>query len=445
MATYKTVDSRTMIDAADRGQAGVRDAKKTQNQNSQINREQARAEGESVARTLQSDLDFKEQKRARGVQEGLQQSSFDEQKRSNRMGEAIQQDQQDIAMADKGLESAGTSRADSLRQEMARGSKQQQAQQAQVDPEEQAREQRGHEQGDKPIEFAGQRTVSPTHARQQAEGSERVTNRMNAQANLLNATRNYAQAKLKGDDDLVKREVANLQQPIIAAARIYDEGKKGDLKADQWTNIKEIVGNNPDPAVQQEVRTEQFGPALGRLMQARVATEGLRFMSVTGDMPDGKLVDMASPMMRQFTENASQMQAYLRAADVGGLLSGALNIQSLADRNTMVRKLTAQAMLKQMGTTKQAAGANLIPSQGGQRAIPAPGQQPGAPVNLKPGLTDLPAGADPNLKPNSAVQQGLREREQAGIDEQRGIDERQRSAAKRRPQEYRSGPGLRGQ
>lgn len=444
MATYKNVDSKTMLAAAESGQEGVRKAADRAQQEHQFT-------VDSTQRGLaQRNSEFQNQQQ---IDQGERQ--LNETVRKNRMGEAIQQDQQDIEMADKGLEASGPSRADSLRKEEAGGGEkgaaaqqeQQGQQQAQRSPEDQAADAQHAEQSAKPLEVAGpdQRSIAPTEQRKQLEGSKSVTNRMNAQANYLNAVRNMQQAKLKDgkESDSYKAEVKNLQQPIKEAARMFDAGKKGDLSESQWADVKDLAGQVPDPALQQEIASKTFGPSLGRFLQARVSQSAIQFMAVTGDMPDGDLVDLASPAMRQFTQSAEQMQAYLKAADAGGLLSGALGIQSMADRNRMVRKLTAQAMLNSKATPKPSGG-DLIPSQGGQRAIPAPGQQPGGPVNLTPGRNPLPAGApDPNQRENSPVQGALRQREQRGVDEQQRGDDRQRRLAARHPTESYTREGIR--
>jgi hypothetical protein len=448
MATYKNVDSKTMLAAAESGQEGVRKAADRAQQEHQFT-------VDSTQRGLaQRNSEFQNQQQ---IDQGERQ--LNETVRRNRMGEAIQQDQQDIEMADKGLEASGPSRADSLRGEIDRGGEQQDqkaagggeaggaAQGPQRSPEDQAADAQHAEQSAKPLEVAGpdQRSIAPTEQRKQLEGSKSVTNRMNAQANYLNAVRNMQQAKMKDgkESDSYKAEVKNLQQPIKEAARMFDAGKKGDLSDSQWTDIKDLASDVPDPAIQQEIASKTFGPALGRFLQARVSQSAIQFMAVTGDMPDGDLVDLASPAMRQFTQSAEQMQGYLKAADAGGLLSGALGIQSMADRNRMVRKLTAQAMLNSKATPKPSGG-DLIPSQGGQRAIPAPGQQPGGPVNLTPGRSPLPPGApDPNQRENSPVQGALRQREQRGVDEQQRGDERQRRLAARHPTESYTREGIR--
>lgn len=405
MATQKTVDSRTMIAAAESGQQGIREASARAQQESQFSREQNARFAEGVGQAVGRKQEF-------DAQQGLQEKQLAETVRKNRMGEAMQQDQLDVEMADKGLESKGASRAEKLQSEMDRGGQQQ----PQQSPEDQAAAARYKSQSEKPLEIGGpdQRTIAPTGERKAQEGSKLVTNRMNAQANYMNAVRNFQESKLKGKDgeDGVKKELQNLQQPIKEAARMFDLGKKGDLSDSQWEDIKSLAGDVPDPGLQQELAARNFGPSLGRFLQARVSQSAIQFMAVTGDMPDGDLVDLASPAMRQFTQSAEQMQGYLRAADAGGLLSGALGIQSMADRNRMVRKLTAQAMMNQKATPQPSGGESLIPSQGGQRAIPAPGQQPGQPVNLTPGRTDLPAGADPNQRPGSPVQRALEQREQ---------------------------------
>lgn len=379
MPTNRTVDSRTMIAAAESGQEGIRKAADRAQQESQFSREQGLRQGESLARGLQQQEQIDEQERSNLAREGLEKRGLAEQERRNRMGEAIEQDKQDMEMADRGLESKGQSRADTLRQGEAGG-----AQQAQLSPEQQqaqaedeAASAQWQEQAGKPLEVngAGRRTIAPTAERTAQEGSKLTTNRLNAQANYMNAVRNFQEAKLKGKEggeDAMKAELKNLQQPIKEAARMFDLGKKQDLSDSQWEDIKALAAGAPDPGLQQELATKTFGPSLGRFMQARVSQASIQFMAVTGDMPDGDLVDLASPAMRQFTQNAEQMQAYLRAADANGLLSQALHIQSMADRNRMVRKLTAQAMLNQK-SKPASSGGDLIPSQGGQRAQPAAG------------------------------------------------------------------------
>lgn len=381
MATYKTVDSKGMMEAADRGQDAINKQADRDQQESQFSREHgARAQSQRNAE-FQQQQQLDEQSRSNQAREGLAEQELQETVRRNRFGEAIQQDAQDIEMADKGLESTGTSRADALRQGEA-GGQQAQAQQ-QRSPEDQADDARFAEQAAKPLEVTGpdRRSIAPTEERKAQEGSKLTTNRLNAQANYMNAVRNAQEAKLKGgvDSDAYKAEVKNLQQPIKEAARMFDLGKKGDLSDSQWNDIKALAGDAPDPGLQQEIATKTFGPSLGRFMQARVSQSSIQFMAVTGDMPDGDLVDLASPAMRQFTQSAEQMQAYLRAADAGGLLSGALGIQSMADRNRMVRKLTAQAMLNSKATPKPSGG-DLIPSQGGRanQPQPDPNQQLGA-------------------------------------------------------------------
>ena len=378
MASYKTVNSDTMLKAAESGQEGIRKAADRNQQESQFSREHAlRAQGQAN-NDFQNQQQIDEQARSNQAREGLAEKELGETVRRNRMGEAMQQDAQDIEMADKGLESEGKSRADQLRQGEQGGQQGAQAQQQQRSPEDQAGDARYAEHASKPLEVAGpdQRTIAPTEERKAQEGSKLTTNRMNAQANYLNAVRNMQEAKLKGgvNSDAYKAEVKNLQQPIKSAARMFDDGKKNDLSDSQWSDIKALAGDAPDPALQQEIQSKTFGPSLGRFLQARVSQSAVQFMAVTGDMPDGDLVDMASPMMQQFTKNANEVQSYLRAADVNGLLSSSLGIQSMADRNRMVRKLTAQAMLQQK-SKPQGSGGSLIPSQGGARAQPQ--QQPG--------------------------------------------------------------------
>lgn len=387
MASYKATDSRTMMAAAESGQAGVRAQADRDQRERLTNREQDHRIAADIGQSIQAQQQINEQGRSNRAGEALQQQQLAETVRRNQMGEAMQLDQLDVEMADKGLESKGPSRADRLREDMARGGGQHGGaggEQPQ-DPEAQASAARFKAQADRPLEVAGPdtRTIAPTEARKAETASKLTTNRLNSQANYLNAVRSFQETKLKGkngDPEAMKRELQNLQQPIKEAARLFDAGKKGELSDSQWDDFKALAGDAPDPALQQEIAAKQFGPAMGRFLQARVSQSAIQFMAVTGDMPDGDLVDFAAPAMQQFTQNAGQIQAYLRGADAAGLLSSSLGIQSMADRNRMVRKLTAQAMLNAKATPKPSGG-ELIPSQGGARAQPrSPAQQlgPGA-------------------------------------------------------------------
>lgn len=394
MPQYKTVDTDAMLKAAESGQEGVRQAENRRQQESQFTREHTlRATGQATAE-FQQQQQINEQVRANKSREELQGKELSETARRNRMQEAIEQDKQDIEIADKELAVTGQSRADKLTQgeaetkknntpfkEISNAEMEQSMDQAFKQQEE---KDRFNQQADQPLEVAdpNKRTLAPTELRQQREQSKTVTNRMNAQANYLNAVRNFSDAKLKGDEDSMKAETKSLQQPIKEAARLFDLGKKRELQPNQWEDIKALASDVPDQALQQEIASKQFGPALSRFLQARVSQSAIQFMAVTGDMPDGELVDLASPAMREFTTAAEQMQNYLRDADAGGLLSQSLGIKSLADRNKLIRKLTAQAMLNDKATPKPTGG-SLIPSQGGKAMNPQGGQN--GPARVNPG------------------------------------------------------------
>lgn len=414
MATRKTVNTEAMLQAAESGQRGVREQAERREQSSQHSREMALREGESLAQNIQTHRQQTEQERSNLAREDLQGQELQEQSRSNQMREAIAQDEQDIGMADRGVEAQGPSRADRLRQEMERGA-----------------QQRFSKAADQDLEISGpeQRTVAQTEERKAQDASKLVTGRLNAQANYLNAARSLQEARLKGDTGGVDRELKNLSQPIKSAAKIFDDGKKGDLAENQWENLKQMAAEVPDPTLQDEISRQEFGPRLAAFVQNKVAESSLRYMAISGDMPDGDLVDMGSPMMQQFTSAANQMQGFLRMADQGGLLSMGLGITSMADRNRMVRKLTAQAMLQHMANPAAQAQGSVIPSQGGAGARQQherAGQLPGSSVGGKVGLTDIPAGKDPNRRTGSPVQQALGEREQRTIDEQSAADRESR-------------------
>lgn len=380
-----SVRSDLMMRAAEGGQDAINKQADRDQQESQFSREHSGRQQGRINAEFQQQQQINEQNRSNVEREKLAASELGERQRSNRMGEAIQQDAQDIDMADKGLESkGGGSRADRLRQEMDRGAAQQKdQQQAQRSPEDQAGDARYAEQAQKPLEVAGpdRRTIAPTGERVAQEASKLTTNRLNAQANFLNASRNFNEAQVKGDKEGMSAAAREMQTGVVRAASIFDAGKAGALSPEQWSKIDDLattsVGKVPDPQLQAEIDSRTWGPALSRFMQAHIQHQNLRFISVTGDMPDGDYVDMASPEMRQFTEESAAAQQYMREADYGGILSLALNVDSLATRNQKVRKMAAQAMLQSKSIAAmlgaQAQGAGVIPSQGGQRAQP---QQP---------------------------------------------------------------------
>lgn len=447
MPSYKRVDTDAMIRAADSGQAGVRDAFARKQQAAEHAREMSLREGQSIADSINThraqteqersnkkredmqQQELQESMRRNRVSEGLQQQELQEAGRRNRMGEAIEQDKQDIEMADRGLENkSGTSRADRLRSEMQRGAQQMQGQ---ADPEKEASKQRYKEVADQSIEINGpeNRTIAPTQERQDQEASKLTTNRLNAQANYLNATRSYHEAKMKGDTDGMAREMKSAENEIKSAAKLFDAGKKSALQPNQWEAVKQLAEGNPDPALQQEIETQTWGPRLSEFLQRRVSVSTLNYMAIDGDMPDGNLVDMASPMMQMFTASAQEMQGHLRAADAGGLLSQSLGVQSMADRNRLIRKLTARAMQEVFANPSHAAESGIIPSQGGASArqqLQQQTQSPGSAVNGKVGKQAPGPGGNPDLRTGSPVQNALRAREQRTIDEQTQRDQGER-------------------
>jgi hypothetical protein len=380
------VKSETMMKAAESGQEGIRRAADRDQQESQFSREHsARAQAQHQS-AFQNQQQIDEQVTSNVVREKQNQQQIDEQIRSNKMGEAIKQDEQDIDMADRGLKSSGKTRAEKAGEKPSGSSQDprspqgQQAQQ-QRSPEDQAGDARYAQQAEQPLEVAGpdQRTIAPTEQRIAEKKSQLETNSLNAQANYMNAARNYNQAHVKGDKEGMSKAAQTLQNGINDSADLFDMGKAGALSAKEWDKIDDLAtmdaGKVPDPQLQQEIMSKTWGPALSRFMSTHIQHQNLRFMAVTGEMPNGDYVDMASPQMRQFTEESAAAQQYLRAADFGGMLSLALNVQSLADRNRSVRKMAASVMLNGQSIIAMMGGGDDVIGSQGQNAQPQ--QQPG--------------------------------------------------------------------
>jgi hypothetical protein len=152
-------------------------------------------------------------------------------------------------------------------------------------------------------------------------------------------------------------------------------------------------------------------------------------MAHTGEMPDGKLVDMASPEMQQFTSVAGGVQDHLKQWDemTGGAMSESLGIDTLAKRNQVVRQMAANAMLKQMQPLPQGNGSEPVPSQGGPSARPQQ-PQPGSPAGAPPDVNRKPQLGAPGSNPNARTdQQQLSAREDAGVKAQQSADEQRRA------------------
>jgi hypothetical protein len=341
-----------------------------------------------------------------------------EQKRATQVHEAETEDQQGIEMADKGLEQQGPSRADRLRQEMENG--------------------RQSAQMDKPLEVQGPDsktgTVQQSEQRKSLDTEKMAAAKLNSQAHMLEASKRLQDAKIKGDTEGEKAAIKDLHEPIVSAAKLYDEGKNYKLDDAQWNNIEQLAtieGKGvPDQALQQELKTKTFGPAVGRFLQSHLNFQALKFTAGTGHLPDGKLVDMASPEWQAFGTTAGAVQSWLAMSDAmtGGLTSFGMKINSIADKNAVINRMSATAMLEGMKPLTPQGGSNPVPSQGGASARP---QQPGSGAEGSP-PPDIRRQRRALGGPNSNAatdEQQLQEREQRGIDFQQSVDERRRGNA----------------
>lgn len=323
-----------------------------------------------------------------------------EETRHNKMGEAIHSDEQDIQMADKGLQQQGQSRADALRAEMDRG--------------------RQQTQMDKPLEIQGPdraTKVSQTPERAANDQARRASDEMNARARFNNSVRLMEQARIKGDTEAAKEAGKTANSYIQSSHDLLTSFKSGRASEAEWTSVQGLASKfgdaHPDPQLQADITNKQFTPRVADFLRANVDHWALSFIAGTGEMPNGHLVDLASPMMGALTQSAEKTAAYLRQADAitNGAFSAGMKIDSEAEKNRIVRKLAAQQLLKvgEMGGTGQqqqpqqgAADQMPIPSQGGPSARPQPS-----------GAIENPGGGPP-LLPDRATTLRAAERARAG-------------------------------
>lgn len=338
---------------------------------------------------------LQEQQRASKAQEDLESQKIKERT-------ATEADKQDIELADKGLQRQGPSRADLLLQEMNRGRQQQQM--------------------NKPLEVSGSGktigTTTKTPERAANDEAKSAATELDARARFNNSVRLLQQARATGDKDAAKEAGHNAQQYIESASRLLNNFKSAKATDTDWDDVKRLStmmgDSHPDPALQQEIDSKTFGPRMNDFLRANVDQWALRYIAGTGDMPDGHLVDLASPMMSHLTMTAGKVQSYLKQADqmTGGAFSQGLKISSEAEKNRMVRKLAAEQLMllgaqggQQQGQPQQPQGGGgdmPIPSQGGPSARPQPS---GAAI-------PSPGGGGPPLLPSrdanlQSAQRGL--------------------------------------
>lgn len=292
-------------------------------------------------------------------------TGLEEQTRSHKMREAISQDEQDIQKADKGLQSTGTSRADALRAEMDRG--------------------RQQTQMDKPLEIQGgeRATIAPTPERVANEKAKTESAELTARARFANAMRLQNTAHIQGDEK-VKQEAAKTANSYIESAqglqtkfKLAASGKTelDDSDWDQVRNLATKLGDtHPNPELMTEIDNKTPGPKVREFLQANKDHWNLQYVAGTGDMPDGRFIDSGSHMMQALTQSSVAVTAWLKIADdmSSGMFSVGMKIKDEADRNRVIRKLAANAILiqEQLQAAAQQKQQNLIPPQGGQDVGP---------------------------------------------------------------------------
>lgn len=307
------------------------------------------------------------QQAQQGVENKQRQQQLDEQGRSNRMQEALEEDKTSMQGAAHGVEAQGPTRAQQVRQEMERG--------------------RLQTQMDKPLEIVGPEkgTYAKTEAQKAIDEEESFSKRLNAQANFLRASESYNDAKLKGDVEAAKRERESLIQPIKSGAKLFKDAKDGKLSDGQWDNLAKAAADRGDAEMAKEAQTKILGPRTSEHIQRMIDYDSLKFMAATGDEPDGELVDPASTTRQHFNVVANGMQSFLKGVDgiTGGMMSAVFGIDSLAKRNSTIRRLAAEAMLTIMAN----------PGATPPGTLPTPSS--GRPQNGQSGPTGKPVVYDP--------------------------------------------------
>lgn len=313
------------------------------------------------------------------------QQALAEETRHNKMTEATASDEQDVQMANEGLQRQGPSRADTLRAEMERGNRQKQMNQ--------------------PLEVNGPQkaTVAQTPERQANDQAKMQSEAFNARARYQNALRLAQQAHAKGDVEAERTAKQDAQNVLESHVAMTDRFMKLAPSDRDWTAIKDMAQGNPDPALKQEIDSKQIGPRVKQFLNSHLDAQSLHYISATGDLPNGKMVNLASPVFGQLQRVSEDVAAKLRSVDqiTQGWFSLAMGIDSVEKRNNVIRKQAADSMLRAMSTGAQPSTGQ---PQGGGGMIPP---LKGTDLDVQPSTAPVGAGK-PKLGQSIYDEQGRR-------------------------------------
>lgn len=289
---------------------------------------------ESLARDQmsQQDRQFTESQNLRAAERGLQPMSPGGGGQGGAGGEAAQQQ---------------SPREQALQAEMDRGAQETSA----LDP---ASAERLQAQRNKPLEMdsGGARTFTSTPEAREAQGvdldlkRQQIANEtLKAQAYSMQVATSFQRNMLAGDKEAAKKDREQLMEPIKSDVGRFDRFMNGEQKATDWQALQKLSEGHSDlePSLTADLEAEQWTPRVQKFLGAKIAKDGLTFIAQTGELPDGDMVDLSSPMMQDFSRASAMVTGMMATQGMG--TQQFLGITSMREKNAYINKLAAGMVL----------------------------------------------------------------------------------------------------
>lgn len=176
-----------------------------------------------------------------------------------------------------------------------------------------------------------------------------LTNRINAEAALQNATNRFNQSRVAGNKEAMAKErnvlLAPARQGIERFNRLMtDKGSEAD-----WVALRkeaETFDDGMQADLQADLKAGQWTPRTQAFAAMVNAKNGLKFVAATGEMPmddDGNmLIDTGSPVYRNFEDGRQMVHGYMRMLNPLATYAGVNSIQT---KNQFMNKFAASAVL----------------------------------------------------------------------------------------------------
>lgn len=263
----------------------------------------------------------------------------------------------------------------------------------QADPRMQAMQaemQRGDQQMSQGIEQRGKRGFVSTPEAKAEAAKEAGLNERKVQAAELNAAANYQRAvtaysKLQAEEKTAKSGATRTQiaarkakveeslaQPLKSGNARMNRIMKGEAtEADLQTLRAMIQGLPPVGNARATVEAIEAGnledPNVIRFLGEKLAADAVQYIYATGKLPDGKLVDMSSAGMQEFSRRAIEARQLLLPNTVAGQMLSDEQVTQVrrgySDHLEMVHKLAALLVMKKQQAGEAMPNAALTPGQ----------------------------------------------------------------------------------